>query len=221
MANRRKFLAGLGALASGSAAAMGTGAFSTANVDRTLAVNVAQDNNAYLGLDPSISKYASIQSSGQMALEFNGANGQRGSGLNDNANTKFHNVFKVKNNGSKAVNILARGLDDNPETNGGVDPIALFYTYDKLENNTPAYSSYGDPDRTEDLLWGSPNPLEGAGSWAPSGDWYMQLNPGDDAYVHMEFYLKDNYSNNSVKDTLPDEFSLSAQGREELFGEEE
>ena len=208
---RRKFIAGLGSLTAAGAAGIGTGAFSTANVDRAVSVNIAQDNNAYLGLDPSTSKYASIQSSGEMALEFDGSNGQRGSGLNDNANTKFHNVFRVKNNGTNAFNLLATGLDASTSDGDGVDPVAIYYTNDKQENHTPAYDNYGGSDH--DLLWGSPNPLEGAGSWAPSGEGYIKLNPGDDAYIHMEFFLKDDSDYSvSVKDSIPTEFSLSAQG---------
>ncbi|QSG10747.1 DUF1102 family [Halapricum desulfuricans] len=220
MTKRRKFLLGMGSLAAGGAAAIGSGAFSTMSADRSMSVNVADDHKAYLGLDPSISEYASLQSDGSMALEFDGSNGQKGAGLNPDANTKFHNVFKVVNNGTNPVNILLTGLDTSDKDGDGVDPIAIFFTYEELTNHVVGYDAYGDSNRNDDLLWGSPNPLKGAGDWAPSGDWYMQLNPGDEAYVHMEFYLKDSYPDSSVgvKDEIPSEISLTAQGADEFTG---
>ena len=48
---RRKFVIGLGALASGSAAAMGTGAFTAAELDgRTANIGVVDDTNGLIGL---------------------------------------------------------------------------------------------------------------------------------------------------------------------------
>ena len=48
---RRKFIIGAGALASGSAAAVGTGAFSTASTDRDANIEVVDDSDALLALE--------------------------------------------------------------------------------------------------------------------------------------------------------------------------
>ena len=88
MAKRRKFLAGLGALVSGSAAAMGTGAFSQATADRTVSVSVAGDGAAYLDLNP-VSEYASISNGGELTLNFGT--------LNQDSDFRFYDVFQVSN----------------------------------------------------------------------------------------------------------------------------
>jgi len=88
MANRRKFIAGLGALATGSAAAMGTGAFSQVTADRTVSVSVAGDGAAYLDLNP-VSEYASISSGGELTLDFGN--------LNQDSDFRFYDVFQVTN----------------------------------------------------------------------------------------------------------------------------
>jgi len=89
MANRRKFIAGLGALATGSAAAMGTGAFSSVRAERTISVETAGDVNAYLGLDASgesmLSRLAALLNSSLMGSN----SGQDGNGLNANADSVF------------------------------------------------------------------------------------------------------------------------------------
>jgi len=51
MANRRKFIAGLGALATGSAAAVGTGAFTSVSAERSVTIDTADDAYAFLRLN--------------------------------------------------------------------------------------------------------------------------------------------------------------------------
>gem|GEM_PF-1264017 len=49
---RRKFIIGAGALATGSAAAVGTGAFSAAEVERAVNVEITDDSASLVGLEP-------------------------------------------------------------------------------------------------------------------------------------------------------------------------
>ena len=51
---RRKFIIGAGALATGSAAAVGTGAFSTAQVDRDANVEIVNDSDSLVSLDSDL-----------------------------------------------------------------------------------------------------------------------------------------------------------------------
>jgi hypothetical protein len=53
---RRKLLAGIGSLAAGGAALMGTGAFTQVSARRGVKVNLAGDTNALLGLKSSSSR---------------------------------------------------------------------------------------------------------------------------------------------------------------------
>lgn len=97
---RRKFVAGLGALVSGSAAAVGTGAFTTASSDRTMQVNVAADSSGYVGISAN-GPYASGTGSSQLELDFSSSNSQgvfgSGEGLNPNSEYNFENLFQVAN----------------------------------------------------------------------------------------------------------------------------
>lgn len=107
MSNRRKFLAGLGALASGSAAAIGTGAFTSVEADRTVNVAVADDANAYLSLDdidssPN-SEYVDV-SGEQIILNLDSTN-SGGSGFNAGAETRIDDLIRVANQGTQTINI--------------------------------------------------------------------------------------------------------------------
>ena len=111
MANRRKFLAGLGALASGSAAAVGTGAFTSVSANRDLEVQVADDNSALLGIDdidgsPN-SAYVDVNGN-SVSIDISSTNG--GVGLNDNATTKILDLLKITNQGTQNVYVWASGM---------------------------------------------------------------------------------------------------------------
>jgi hypothetical protein len=124
MANRRKFLAGLGALASGSAAAIGTGAFTSVEADRQVDVQVADDSNAYLGLTPANGAngaYAEDVGNDEVAVNFNDINDGNssegnvttgGSGVNPNADTVAKSVFTIENQGTQEVSVSLTGSGD-------------------------------------------------------------------------------------------------------------
>lgn len=112
--DRRKFLIGAGSLAAGSAAAMGTGAFNFANVERTAKINVAGDASAYLGIETSQSPYAE-QPNKQAQIVLNGEAGVSGSGVNANADMRFDHVLGLRNNGDTevALQITDNGANDD------------------------------------------------------------------------------------------------------------
>ncbi|WP_141212912.1 hypothetical protein [Halorubrum sp. Ea1] len=112
MTKRRKFLAGLGALATGSAAAMGTGAFSTVSAERTVSIEVTGDANAYLGLEAS-SQYSKFDNKNRLQVSLNK--------LNKNARTEITDIFTVRNNGNQDVAIF---IDDGSYAFGGQNPAA-------------------------------------------------------------------------------------------------
>lgn len=107
---RRKFVIGLGALAAGGTAAMGTGAFTTANMDRDASIEVTADSNAYLELRPADTpngdEYANETSDGLFEIAIDE--------LNPEATTTFDDVFVVANEGSQAVGVQANVQGDNP-----------------------------------------------------------------------------------------------------------
>ena len=110
---RRKFVVGLGALASGSAAAVGTGAFTSVEADRQVDVQVASDANAYLSLDNSgASNDAYFDASGdEYAVDF-ADSGNGGTGVNPNADTVAESVFTIENQGTQEVTVSLSGSSD-------------------------------------------------------------------------------------------------------------
>lgn len=95
MVKRRKFLIGAGALFSGSAAAMGTGAFTTmTSGERATEVKVASDSTAYVELHAD-SKYAEETEDGKLRLFFNDSQGIFEGGVNPDSTYNFEDVFTV------------------------------------------------------------------------------------------------------------------------------
>jgi len=120
MVKRRKFVVGLGSLAAGGAAAMGTGAFTTGEVPRSAKVRVSNDDtDAKLGFSTKVgyggntgyagrSKYAEVNG-GVLQIDFSGSGSGSQSGMNPNGSIyTFEKVFKVTNQGQTDVLV---GLD--------------------------------------------------------------------------------------------------------------
>jgi hypothetical protein len=90
---RRKFLIGMGSLAAGGAAAMGTGAYESLEADRNAKMKVTTDDSAYMQLKSLDQSFASTQfGKGGRTL------GIKLRILNDNAVTRFGPLFQIRNN---------------------------------------------------------------------------------------------------------------------------
>ena len=118
MTNRRKFLTGLGALAAGSATAMGTGAFTSVSADRNVSVAVADDADALLAIEPTDGANADYADGSGNSLEINiddstalDDNGVSGDGLNDDARTIIRDIFKIRNQGTQDVYVFIENED--------------------------------------------------------------------------------------------------------------
>ncbi len=106
---RRTFIAGVGASSIGTSALVGTGAFSRVESDRAVTVQVAEDPDAYLGLDKCDApngSYAHLDENGHLAIYMDPENPTRddtplGAGVNSNSTTWFHNVFRICNQGKE------------------------------------------------------------------------------------------------------------------------
>ena len=102
---RRKFVIGVGSLAAGSAAAVGTGAFSSVEADRSVSVEVGDDNDAYLGLEAVRDDIISDDGDGgQLSIDLGSqTTAEGGEGFNDEAITKIEGVFRITNQGTREV----------------------------------------------------------------------------------------------------------------------
>jgi len=109
---RRKFLIGAGSLAAGSAAAMGTGAFTSVSAGRSMEVSTADDADALLALKahntPNGNEYVN-ENGNVISIDISNAD-EGGQGANKDAYTVIRNLFQVSNNGTQNVYVWATGL---------------------------------------------------------------------------------------------------------------
>jgi hypothetical protein len=92
---RRKLLIGIGSLAAGGAATMGTGAFAVQARDRQALGTITGDAAAYLSLIPT--EYSSINNDGKIEVNL-----ER---LNSDSVTEIDDLFRVENTGDGPVRV--------------------------------------------------------------------------------------------------------------------
>ncbi|MBX0297239.1 hypothetical protein [Haloarcula nitratireducens] len=126
---RRKFMIGMGSLAAGGAAAMGTGAFSGVVSKRTASVEIAHDKNAYLGLHeiPSSPNESYVDyEGGHLRIRMDPSNPNKtgngdpsapnnGEGVNSDSYTWFNKLFKICNQGKQDVKVFLYKKGDNAD----------------------------------------------------------------------------------------------------------
>jgi hypothetical protein len=178
---RRKFMVGLGSLAAGGAAAMGTGAFAVTRVNRDITVSTTADDSAYLGLVPD-SEYATLSGS-KLALNFNE--------LNKDADTSFRNVFYIKNNGTNSIRVQ---LTDGTNAIDFANDSPMMVSYSDTRDDGTAYSNLtafpNSPNWIGDLGYGHAGPDS-----ADANSGFLDLSPGEYAFVHIDFFLRDDNPN--------------------------
>jgi hypothetical protein len=139
MANRRKFIAGLGALATGSAAAMGTGAFTSVSAGRSLNVEVSEDSSALLAIEPGDGPNGDyVTQSGDtvsidIATDTDGDGNQDGLGLNEDATTIIKDLFRVTNQGTQDVGVWVSGVPEG----------IVFSSNGDFANSDSMYNGFG------------------------------------------------------------------------------
>ena len=177
---RRKFTIGLGALATGSAAAMGTGAFDLVTAEREVDVNVAGDESAYLALEALDDAYADGTDGGTLELDFSGdLTDQNGDGVNDEAVSVFLDLFRLENQGTETIQVTVATADD-----ASGSPQASGYTADDLNN----------PILSFDEEEGDGSAFLGEGELTGPNGHVVSLGPGDSVVVHATFDTTDNGS---------------------------
>ncbi|WP_204366745.1 hypothetical protein [Natrinema versiforme] len=99
--NRRNVLVGLGTIVAGGGAALGTGAFSSVEAERTVSVTTAGDDSAFLGISGN-SDYVQDGDSNtsEFVIDLGSYGDQEGDGFNENAKTVLNDVLTITNQGS-------------------------------------------------------------------------------------------------------------------------
>ena len=105
--NRRNVLIGLGAVAAGGGAALGTGAFSQVEATRSVSIGTAGDSGALLSLTLDTESYNGLSDNSESNSGTNGANTVQIDleSINDNAVTTFDDALTIENNGNNPVNL--------------------------------------------------------------------------------------------------------------------
>ena len=131
---RRTFLASTGSASVGASALMASGAFSRVESDRAVTIQVAEDPDAYLGMDKcSIdgsetpnSSYAHLDGHGHLEILMNPDNptiegnsdevddSPLGKGINSDSRMWVDNIFQICNQGKEDVCIYIEDDDDWP-----------------------------------------------------------------------------------------------------------
>lgn len=129
--DRRKFLVGLGSASVGGSALLGSGAFSRVESHRAVTIAVAEDPDAYLGLDKcpgsANGSYAWLDDDGHLAIEMNEENPTHngevddylGAGINSNSTSWFDRVFQVCNQGKEPACVWISDDDQWPHVPAG------------------------------------------------------------------------------------------------------
>ena len=124
---RRNFLVGAGAASIGGSALLGSGAFSRVESDRAVSIAVAEDPDAYLGLDKCDTpngSYAHLDDNGHLKIFMDEENPTRdetplGAGINSNSTTWFDRVFQICNQGKEAACVWIDDDENWPEVESG------------------------------------------------------------------------------------------------------
>jgi hypothetical protein len=145
---RRTFLIGTGSAAIGGSALLGSGAFTRVESQRSVTVQVAEDPNAYLGMDkcpesPNAS-YAWLDDNGHLELLMNPENptvgeSPLGEGVNSDSTTYFDSVFQLCNQGKEDVCVYIEDSEDWPtvpegETDAGERRVDFYLEGDETQS---------------------------------------------------------------------------------------
>ncbi|GAB7092489.1 hypothetical protein JCM18237_27600 [Halorubrum luteum] len=125
---RRNFLIGIGSASVGGSALLGTGAFSRVESQRAVTIAVAEDPDAYLGLDKCPTpngSYVDFDDKGHLEVLMNPDNPTigdtpLGSGINSNSRSQFDNVFQICNQGKETICVHIEDDDAWPRVPEGV-----------------------------------------------------------------------------------------------------
>ena len=215
---RRKFMIGAGALATGTSAAVGTGAFSSASLgERTVAVDVAGDSNAQIGLVAGDVSDVSEKSNGEIELSLTGDG--EGEGVNTNSVYKWgtgddNYAFALVNNDDSTYEDIyftyelndASWLDDDYEYK---EDSESFIEFDVSTDGYP------NPARFPEVI--SPNPTMKKTTKTIHGgadDENTAFNPGDSWPVVVTVDTTEGHSGDDLSNVdLSGKLTIEVSGR--------
>ena len=114
--NRRNVLIGLGAVAAGGGAVLGTGAFSQVSAARTVSVSTEGDASGFLGLNGDEKYVTDDSSDGALTIDLGKATSDEG--FNQEARTVVEGIVTATNNAAEEKSIdvgFDNGTDTDPQ----------------------------------------------------------------------------------------------------------
>ena len=126
---RRKFIIGMGALASGTAAAVGSGAFSQITAERDFDLEIVTDDDAYLALEPG-SGIEDMEEESAQDNDYVYTTGDADfvafdvTALNSAADTVIENALEITNQSDRTQYVWAPG---GVEEGTGADSVEVVY----------------------------------------------------------------------------------------------
>ena len=148
---RRKFIIGTGALAAGGAAATGSGAFSAMTADRDASIEVVNDSDSLVALEPQLPSNTVREENGELLIDTDPTG--EGTGLNPNSEYSFGNnpiPYDSDNDESAAFHVLNNDTVEHEVT--------VTWTQDELPaTEWPTYFRFyvgnkdDDGDRANDI----------------------------------------------------------------------
>ena len=151
---RRKFIIGTGALAAGASAAVGSGAFSAAQInDRDADIEVGADDEALVqlipghdyGEDGTVPENRVGYESGQLYINFDDDGGPNSGGDGSGTGVGRNSVYQVGSLGEDAQDLLQQGIDDGDFD--GPDPRDSVLYGDTEINEDPAFVIRNESDQ--------------------------------------------------------------------------
>ena len=202
---RRNFVLGLGTIATGSVAAVGSGAFTSVEAERDITVEVAEDSDAFLALEDGDSDLVTYDD-GVLVINLDGE-GALGEGIGDDSRyqlgnfdsseTNFHEniygnwvaddgdpteefAFAITNQGTTSYHITIEGdFGDTGYRGGHQAHVAFGLYYEPLDDG-----QYGGAQQEDAVASGGNGPTVSTN--ADDGD-PQEVDPGETVYVSMLF----------------------------------
>lgn len=197
--NRRNVLFGLGAIVAGGGAALGTGAFSSVEAQRSASISTAGDASAFLGLEAHPDRSADgtpnnpdnstegtpyltlIDNNNTLEFNFDGSGEGptiTGSGLNQQATTEFDDLIVISNQGQDSVTLN----------------VSLIESDETIAPENSVFEAYASSDSTGSSI-SSGDVLDGSAS----------LNSGESVDVGFRIDLTDsgNITDSDYTDSNP------------------
>jgi hypothetical protein len=142
---RRTFIAGLGVLAAGGSAVLGTSAVSSVTAERNITATVAGDGKAYLEIQKGTANGFAVENlDGEFRVSL-ADDPDGGNGLNEDAVSSFDDVFRINNTGEENLKVHIEDAKDRIEFYFGEDA---------------AGSNYGDDTTATAILEPGAEPLK-------------------------------------------------------------